>query len=126
MSFDLANKFLMTSMKGNYKYFPTDIVHCYHFNKFVRNNLSISKSRKECSTSNNQRYCIPICQQYFKNMRVPHNNRSLGIRKHKNRPILFNLYVDDFGVKYFHKQDVQNLINVLETRYTAKEDFKRI
>ena len=45
---------------------------------------------------------------------IPH---TIDIWKHKSRPITFCLYVDDFGVTYFHKYDVDHLLNALQQRY---------
>ena len=49
---------------------------------------------------------------------------SLGMWKHTSRPILFNLCVDDFGVKYFRTEDVHHLIQTVEKRYKTTTDWK--
>ena len=36
-----------------------------------------------------------------------------GYWRHSWRPISFSLVVDDFGVKYINKEDVEHLISVL-------------
>jgi hypothetical protein len=43
--------------------------------------------------------------------------------KHKTRDILFCLVVDDFGVKYQNKDDVQLLIDILNMKYKVKTDW---
>ncbi len=45
------------------------------------------------------------------------------IFKHKHTDITFCLVVDDFGVKYKHKEDVEKLIAVLEELYTIKVNW---
>ena len=45
-----------------------------------------------------------------------------GLWKHKTRPILFSLVVDDFGIKYTNKEDADHLMSVLKENYKIKED----
>ena len=40
-----------------------------------------------------------------------------GLWRHTKRPTTFTLCVDNFGVKYFPKQDAYHLVNVLKTNY---------
>ena len=42
---------------------------------------------------------------------IPH---TLDLWKHVTRKIAFCLYDDEFGVKYFHKDDVDHLIATLK------------
>lgn len=51
---------------------------------------------------------------------VPH---SLGLWTHDTRPIRFCLCVDDFGIKYFHKDDVNHLIDVLRSSFQVSCDW---
>ena len=45
---------------------------------------------------------------------------SLGMWKHKTRQTVFCLCVDDFGVKYYNKEDVQHLHDTIAKEYTCK------
>jgi hypothetical protein len=47
-----------------------------------------------------------------------------GLYTHKTRPIAFSLVVDDFGVKYVHKEDMEHLIATIGNRYPIKVDWK--
>ena len=47
-----------------------------------------------------------------------------GLWKHKTRPILFSLVVDDIGIKYTNKEDADHLMSVLKENYKIKEDWK--
>ena len=47
-----------------------------------------------------------------------------GLWLHKTRDISFTLVVDDFGVKYTKKEDVNHLIEILENKYPIKVDWK--
>ena len=42
-----------------------------------------------------------------------------GLWKHKTRPIMFNLCVDDFGIKYVGQEHAEHLITSLKKHYEA-------
>ncbi|KAL7530049.1 hypothetical protein ACHAXR_003282 [Thalassiosira sp. AJA248-18] len=46
-----------------------------------------------------------------------------GLFKHETRPIWFCLTVDDFGIKYFGKENANYLIDVLEKYYEMEVDW---
>ena len=46
-----------------------------------------------------------------------------GLWKHETKNISFTLVVDDFGVKYVNKQDVDHLLRVLKEDYEIFEDW---
>jgi hypothetical protein len=46
-----------------------------------------------------------------------------GYWRHSWRPISFSLVVDDFGVKYINKEDVEHLIGVLKQDYDIDMDW---
>ena len=43
---------------------------------------------------------------------------------HKSRPVTFTLCVDDFGIKYVDRNDVDHLLNVLQDLYSIICDWK--
>jgi hypothetical protein len=47
-----------------------------------------------------------------------------GLWRHKWRPILFSLVVDDFGVKYVGKQHVDHLNAAIEQHYEYTKDWQ--
>jgi hypothetical protein len=47
-----------------------------------------------------------------------------GFYTHKTRPIAFSLVVDDFGVKYRNKEDMDHLVETIGNRYPIKVDWK--
>ena len=49
---------------------------------------------------------------------------TVGLWKHATRPLWFCLCVDDFGVKYFNKEDVQHLISSLSPHYKYTTDWE--
>jgi hypothetical protein len=46
-----------------------------------------------------------------------------GLWRHDTRPIQFTLVVDNFGVIYTNKDDVQHLQQVLEEHYKITTDW---
>jgi hypothetical protein len=49
---------------------------------------------------------------YFEHVNTP------GLWYHKSCPISFTLVVNDFGVKYVNKEDVDHLFESIKTAYT--------
>jgi hypothetical protein len=46
-----------------------------------------------------------------------------GLWYHETRPILFTLVVDDFGVKYVNKEDIDHLIASIKKTYNLTKDW---
>ena len=55
---------------------------------------------------------------YFKSLVVP------GLWKHKTRNIQFVLVVDDFGIKYLKREDLNHLVGVLKRHYDVSVDIQ--
>ena len=47
-----------------------------------------------------------------------------GLFKHRTRNISFTLMVDNFGIKYKWKEDLDHLINIMRSKYTFKVDLE--
>ena len=43
-----------------------------------------------------------------------------GLFTHETRDIAFSLCIDDFGVRYVHKEDADHLVQTIEKRYPIK------
>ena len=48
---------------------------------------------------------------------------TIGLFTHATRPLAFTLVVDDIGVKYVDKADVEHLISALTTKYSIATDW---
>jgi hypothetical protein len=46
------------------------------------------------------------------------------LSKHETRPVTFTLVIDDFGVKYIGRKNVEHFKNALEDKYTVSTDWK--
>ena len=55
--------------------------------------------------------------RYFPSKQTP------GLWFHKTRPIAFTLVVDDFGIKYINKEDIDHLLNAVKEQYPVKVDW---
>ena len=52
---------------------------------------------------------------------IPHTD---GLWRHKTCKNTLCFCVDDFGIKYFHKEDVKHLISVLQQNYQLSADWR--
>ena len=116
MSMDLKDHFLCTPMlnpeymKINYKYFPQDIVDKYSLDSIVHNGYVYCKIKKGMY---GLKQAALLAYNYLVEKLAPHGYRpiphTIGMWKHDTKPISFCLCVDDFGVKYTNKDDVEHL-----------------
>ena len=51
--------------------------------------------------------------------------RTPGLCKHQTRPISFKLVVDNFGIKYTNKDDIDDLFKPIKEKYPLKIDWTR-
>ena len=62
-----------------------------------------------------------LAYDFLKNNLAPYRYEPIshtdGLWHHKTRKITFCLCVEDFGIKYFHKDGVNHLILVLQQNY---------
>ena len=131
LSMDLKDMFLHTPMKDPeymkipFKYFPQDIVQRYKLDKLKHINgyvyVKITKGmyglKQAAVLAYNNLSKLLLKAGYF-----PLVN-SQGMWKHISKPTTFCLCVDDFGVKYCNKEDVQHLIDAISTQYTCTIDW---
>ena len=111
-------------MRVPLRYFPADIIQKYGLNKLVHTNGYVYIKIIKAMYGLKQAAVLA-----YKNMSTFLTDagytltvNSFGMWKHKTRRKIFNLCVDDFGVKYYSKDDVQHLINAIQKQYTCKVD----
>ena len=132
MGLDLKDFFLASPMKRpefmriHYKHFPQDIKDKYNIDdlKAADNYVYVRIKRgmyglKQAAILAYEFLVKNLSQYGYKPL--PH---SLSIWKHETRPISFCLCVDDFGIKYFHKDDAQHLLQSLQNHYTVTTDWE--
>ena len=130
LSMDLKDMFLHTPMKTaeymkvHLKYFPDDIIQKYSLNELAHNGYVYIKIKK--GMYGLKQASVLAYQNLTKLLTdggYEHILGSLGMWKHKTRRTTFCLCVDDFGVKYFSKEDVQHLHDTIAKEYTCKIDW---
>ena len=100
-------------MKIHYKHFPDDIKEQYGIDELKPDNDYVyvkgMYGLKQAAILAYENLMNNLCQYGYQS--VPH---ALGIWTHESRPICFCLCVDDFGIKYFNKDDAQHLLSSLQ------------
>ncbi len=118
---DIKNMYLETPldrfeyMKMPIALIPADIIAYYNLNKKVLDGYVYMEIRKGM-------YGLPqagILTNKLLKKRLAHHGyfeqpHTPGLWKHVTRPIWFNLYVDDFGIKYIGREHLQHLYDALQ------------
>ena len=131
MSMDIKDYFLNTPMdtpeymKVHYKHIPTDIRLRYNLNsKVTTDNYQYIKIKKGMY---GLRQAAILAYKYLQTTLQPFGYfpipGTVGMWKHHTRPIHFCLCVDDFGIKYFNKNDVQHLQQAISTVFQYSTDW---
>ena len=106
------------------KMFPQNIIDAYNLLGFVHNGYMYCEIQRDI-------YGLPQAGKLAYNQLVrklePHGcalcRHTPGLWRHKWRPILFFLVVDDFGVKYVGKAHAKHLVTTLRKYHTLKTDW---
>jgi hypothetical protein len=127
---DIKNFYLGTPM-ARFEYMrlpiaiiPQEIIEAYDLLPMVHNDHIYVEIR--CGM-----YGLPqagiIANQLLTRRLQPHGyyqcRHTPGLWRHKWRPILFSLVVDDFGIAYVGKQHAEHLINAIEDDYEFTKDW---
>ena len=118
MTSGLKDHFLASPMQTPQTNIPPDIINKYNLQSKFHNGYiccEINKGRYGLKQAALLAYnfLVKILEPYGHHP-VPH---TIGIWKHKSRPITFCVCVDDFDVKNFYKHNVHHLINALQQHY---------
>ena len=131
MSLDLKDYFLATPMekpefmKVQLKYFPEDIIKRYNLHQVSDNNKYVYIRIKRGMYGLKQAALLAY-NNLIKNLKqdgyypIPHTD---SYWRHEKYPTIFCLCVDDFGVKYFCKSELNHLINSLLKNYKISTDY---
>ena len=132
MSLDLKDFFLATPMEGNeymrvnYKHFPEDIKKKYNLHEKVTESGHIFIKIKRGMYGLKQaallayRHLIDNLAEFG----YAPIKGTVGMWQHESRPTKFCVCVDDFGVKYYSKEDAIHLIESLEKNYKVTKDWE--
>ena len=132
MSVDLKDFLLTTSMEGeeymkvNYKYFPKDIRKRYDLANKVSSSGHIYIKMKMGMYGLKQAAILAYenLKQNLAQDRYKPVVGTVGMWQHKTRLTKFCICVDDFGIKYFSKDDVQHFLTSLKKQYKVTTDWE--
>ena len=130
MSADLKDFFLASpmatpeNMRIHRKYIPQDIIDKYHLETKFNNDYIYVKIKKGMY---GLKQAAILAYEHLVNNLKPHGYEpiphTVGLWRHKTRKTKFCLCVDDFGIKYYSKDDAQHLLNALGQNYTYSTDW---
>ena len=130
MCIDIKNMYLATPL-DRYEYMkmpvdliPPNIMNLYNLHDKVKNGFVYMKIQRGL-------YGLPqsgiLANKLLRERLKPHGYYELPhtpeLWKHVTLPVQFTLVVDDFGVKYTGKENIQHLINALKETYEISEDW---
>ena len=129
-SMDLKDMFLHTPMrepeymKVPFKYFPEDVRQKYNLYSKVHNGFIYIKIKKGMY---GLKQAALLAYEFLSAILTKAGYApipaTLGLWRHMSKKTIFSLCVDDFGVKYYNKEDLQHLKQAIETQYTCKVDI---
>ncbi len=132
MSADLKDFFLATKMaepeymRIPYKYFPQDVRAQYDLDSKVTSDGYIYIKIKKGMYGLKQAAVLAY-DQLVEHL-APYGYypcpQTTGIWRHTTRKTRFCLCVDDFGIKYFSKDDADHLLNALKAKYKISTDWE--
>ena len=121
----------MTLMKENeymkipFNKFPEDTKQHYNLHNLVSHDGYIFVKIKKAMYGLKQ--AAVLAYHHIKKTLEPHGYYPVlgttGLWKHKTRPLTFCLFVDDFGIKYFNKHDVEHLFDKISSIYNYTTDW---
>lgn len=127
---DIKNFYLGTPM-ARYEYMrlpikliPDEIIDAYDLRPMLHKDHVYMEIRRGM-------YGLPqagiLANQLLTTRLAPHGyeqcRHTPGLWRHKWRPILFSLVVDDFGIKYVGKEHADHLIKAIEENYEFSKDW---
>eukprot|EP00804_Cyclotella_cryptica_P002199 CCRYP_018252-RA/>CCRYP_018252-RA protein AED:0.18 eAED:0.16 QI:0/0/0/1/0.4/0.16/6/0/1101 len=118
---DIANFYLITSLtrpeyaKIHLSDIPEEVITEYKLREYATTDgwvyIKVVRGHDLLESRLNQ-------EGYYQSKIVP------GLWKHKTRPIQFVLVVDDFGIKYIQKSDLDHLVHSLQKYYDVTIDLE--
>ena len=128
---DISNMYLCSLLpdeeyvRFKYDMIPTNIIKHYLLDKLVVNGFVYAKIKKAWyGLKQSGKIAHDDLVQHLEKYGYVKEKRTDGLFSHKERDINFTLVVDDFGIKYTDKADVEHLVTALRDKYPLKVDWK--
>ncbi|GFH47516.1 hypothetical protein CTEN210_03991 [Chaetoceros tenuissimus] len=130
MSIDIKDFFLNNPMQ-RYEYaqipvrwIPEDIMEKYNLKEKIYNGYVYVEIRKGMyGLKQAARIAYDRLVEYLRPHGYAPSRTNPGLWKHESKKVYFALCVDDFGVKYTCKKQVQHLLDVLQQQYPIQYDW---
>ena len=112
-------------MKVLYNHLPDDIKQKYNLHTKVTSNNYIYIRIKKGMYRLKQAAILAYdnLQRRLKPFGYTPVTGTVSVWQHKSRPTKFCLCVDDFGIKYYSKDDAQRLLNTIGSNYQYTTDW---
>ena len=130
LALDLKDFFLSSIMTEpeymfiHRKFIPPDICERYNLHdKFHNDHIYCKITKGMYGLPQAALLAYDQLQQHLKKFGYHPIPSTVGMFKHVTRHTVFCLCVDDFGVKYYNKEDADHLINALSTKYDCSIDW---
>jgi len=130
LSLDLKDFFLCSTMsvpeymRIPIKHIPEDIIKLYNITPLIHNGYAYVKIKRGMYGLKQAAW---LAFEQLREHLEPHgyfpDPNNPGLWYHNTRRTRFCLCVDDFGIKYFSKDDAEHLINVLKKYYKVSIDW---
>ena len=105
--------------------FPADIIDKYELHSKVHHGFIYCKIKQGMY---GLRQAVLLAYNHLVKCLAPHGyqpmKHTIGMWEHESRPTKFYRCVDDFGVKYFSKEDANHLLHALKNYYKITVDWK--
>ncbi|OEU20461.1 hypothetical protein FRACYDRAFT_181335 [Fragilariopsis cylindrus CCMP1102] len=128
---DISNMYLCSLLpdeeyvRFKYDMIPPNIIKHYSLDKLVVNGFVYAKIKKAWyGLKQSGKIAHDDLVQHLEKYGYVKEKRTDGLFSHKERDINFTLVVDDFGIKYTDKADVEHLVTALRDKYPLKVDWK--
>ena len=112
-------------MRVHIRHIPKDIQLLYNIQDKVTDNGFVYVRIKKGMYGLKQ--AAILAYEQLKSVLEPHGyfpvNGTVGLWKHETRPTKFCLCVDDFGIKYFSKQDAEPLLKAIGSKFQYTVDW---
>ena len=126
---DISNMYLMSDLveaehvKFDLRLIPQCIIDHYNLNNIADNGSINAKINKAWFGLNQAGKVTHNLVQHLANLGYVQAKNTDGLFVHGLCNISFTLVVDDFGIMYTNKDDVNHLITILKGKYKFKVDF---
>ena len=131
MTMDLSNFYLNTPLdRPKYAHIkltdiPQDIIDEYNLNQYVHNGwIYFELSKGMYGLKQAGKLANDLLSKRLNSCGYIQCDITPGLWRHKTRPVIFSLVVDDFGVQYTGRHNAEHLLTTLQEHYQVSTDWR--